>query len=610
LKTYAADPQSFEDVNPSVSEVADKFPLVDTGTGENPFFIKKKMPLGLVEISTLFAPPKSHFTFPVKIPENAFLEFTFGIRKDSQLARDKNKNRSTRFLVSLRKGDQTVELFNKTLSLSSQQDLVFDYKKIDLTPYAGKTVTLHLLTRGDKESLACWFNPVIYSPQERPRCVILVSLDTLRPDHLGCYGYSRDTSPFIDRLAEDSVLFENSFATSPWTLPSHVSLLTALNCINHQVYQSDEKMDPSILTVADFLREKGYFTSAFTGGGYVSAKYGFSKGFDSYHMRGRIQSSDSAEIISKAALNWIERHRDRNFFLFLHTYQIHNPYSSPPPFNKMFLEEDALYDRIDMGPLGFNHEKRYLPVSSEMKENIIALYDGEIRYTDEVFVRTLVEKLKDLGLYSDSLIILTSDHGEEFFEHGAWLHTHSVYNETINIPLMIKYPGFEHAGTRVKSYSRLIDIMPTILDELNIEHRGVFMDGRSLEELIGPNKKRGSSQERIFLSELAYNASRNRLPKRIAMNRNLSKLIINDDFPPEFLAFYIYPPPHLSRIEAYDLKSDPHESRDLSTTSPEFTRQLLEYVMAAYEQKRMTSTEKMEVDAQIEEQLRALGYIR
>jgi len=610
LIAYADDPRIFEKENPAVFEVADKFALLDEGTGKNPFLIKKKMPLGLVEHNTLFAPPESHFSFPVKIPENAFLEFVYGIRKDSRLAQENNKKRNTRFMVSLRMGDETVELLNKTLSLSYHQDLAFDHKKIDLSSFAGKSVTLHLLTRGDKESLACWFNPVIFTPKKTPRSVILISLDTLRPDHLGCYGYSRDTSPHIDRLAEDSVLFENCFATSPWTLPSHVSLLTGLNCNNHQVYQSDEKMDPSIPTLAEFLRKHGFFTAAFTGGGYVSAKYGFSKGFDSYHMRGRIQSAESAQVIADAALNWIDRHKDRDFFLFLHTYQIHNPYNSPAPFNKMFLDDDHTYDRIDMVPLGFNHEKRFMPVSSRMRENFIALYDAEIRYTDEIFIRPLVDKLIDLNRYADSLIILTSDHGEEFYEHGAWLHTHSVYNETIQIPLIIKYPGLENSGVKVKKFARLVDIMPAVLEEFKINYRGIYLDGSGLKKLIDSDLREENIIERVFLAELAYNASRNFLPKKIAMNQDHSKLIIHDDFPPEFLSFFQYPPPSRQRVENFDLLRDPQEKNDLSIQSPELTRQMVEYVLDAYRQHRLTSSEKMEVDEQIVEQLKALGYIR
>ena len=293
FQEFGSNPLLLKEKNPSLYETAGKSPLRDSGIEENPFLLKKKLKIGPVEINTLLAPPASRYRFAKKISAPSFLEFTYGIRRDREFAQKKEGTRFAEFSIVIESENKKTEIFKKTLNLFPGQPLVFNYKKIDLSEFEGKTIHIHLLTRGSEKSLACWFNPVIYAPQPNTKNVILISLDTLRPDHLGCYGYKRDTSPNMDSLAKDSALFLNTFATSPWTLPSHVSLLTSLNCINHQVYQSHQTMDPSLPTLADLLRTRDYFNGAITGGGFVSGQYGFSKGFDSYHVRGRIQDRKS-----------------------------------------------------------------------------------------------------------------------------------------------------------------------------------------------------------------------------------------------------------------------------------------------------------------------------
>ena len=278
--------EEFKEMNPVLYDIADKYPLMDSGTGKNPLLLKKKMKIGPVDINTLMAPPNSHYKFPVRIPANSILEFTYGIRRDDELLSRGAGTRNAAFTIILETREERKEIFTKTLNLGPKRSLVFNYKTLDLSEYAQKDVVLYFQTRGDSKALAGWFNPVIYVPQQKTKNVLLISLDTLRADHVGCYGYPRDTSPNIDQLAEDSAVFLNTFATSPWTLPSHVSLMTALNCINHQVYHNDQKINPSILTLADVLREDDYFNGAITGGAFVKGSFGFNKGFDSYRVEG------------------------------------------------------------------------------------------------------------------------------------------------------------------------------------------------------------------------------------------------------------------------------------------------------------------------------------
>jgi len=410
----------------------------------------------------------------------------------------------------------------------------------------------------------------------------------------------------MDALAEDAALFRNVFASSPWTLPSHVSLLTGLECVNHRVTLPEHRMDPAVLTLADHLRRAGYLTAAQTGGGFVSGLYGLSKGFDSYRVIGGLLDADAAGTLAKNAISWIADNRERRFFLFLHTYQIHNPYNSPEPFNRFFLDPDAAHLSLDFTPLRYNFQNRYKPVPDALRRNFIGLYDGEIRYTDAALIGPVVGKLKELGLYDDTLLIVTSDHGEEFFEHGSWLHTHNLYNETIKVPLIIKFPGSRSAGVRVDRYARLVDIMPTVLDALEIKFKKDDLDGRSLLGLMD-GKKPG--RERMFRSFLDSNILEHHVPRKTALNQGPLKIILNDSYTAEMLAYFWVPPSRQERLEIYDLRSDPGESQNLALTRTELARRLLAYLEKNSRPKRQGTSQRADVMEKIREELKSLGYI-
>lgn len=602
-----SNPEEFAAQNPVLSDFATQSPLQDWGTGENPYLIKKKIKIGPVDINALLAPPKSQYKFPVKVPSGSFLEFTYGIRRDVDLLARGNGKRSVTFTVIMETKKGREELFSKSLVLDALKELEFNYKKIDLSAVGGKEAVFYLQTRGDSKALACWFNPIIYVPQHNPKNVILISLDTLRADHLSCYGYTKDTSPNTDALAKDSALFLNNFSTSPWTLPSHVSLMTSLNCINHQVYNGDQKINPDILTLAEYLRSEGYLNVAFTGGGFVSGLFGFNRGFDSYHIRGDVNAPTSAHIIAESSIDWIKEHTDRKFFLFIHTYQIHTPYAPPSPYNELFLDEGAELKEVDMGKLRLNREERFKPLPEELRQNIIGLYDGEIRYADEVLIKPLVQQLKDLNLYDNTMIVLTSDHGEEFYEHKSWEHNHSLYNETIKVPLIIKFFNSQYAGQAIGHITRLTDVMPTILGELGIRPSGHSLDGMSVRPLL---KKRGEKKERMFLAELADNAGNSRIPQKVAMNFGENKIISNDVFPSEYLSYFKNPPPGFERLEIYNLTLDPFEKKNKVDLDQSLSRELLNFLEKNYRQTHNVTPVKTKVDEEIEKQLRALGYIR
>jgi arylsulfatase A-like enzyme len=589
---------------------------------KTPFSFKRKFFLRNGTVDVLFAPPSTEFGYRLKIPEDASLEFGMGLLSEYDL----EENIRVNFQIYTEKGGEKSLIFNKVVGLEGEgKHLVLRQEKIDLKKLAGQRIRFTFVTemrspgkksRPSRSALAFWSNPIIHTlgMQDKKKNIILISIDTLRADHLGSYGYSRNTSPNIDRLSSDSLQFNNAFSPSSWTLPAHMSLLTALNPSHHKVLLKKDKLNPSYVTLAEILRENGYITGAFTGGGFVDSSYGFSKGFD-FYKEANVGQSNLAEMLYHNSFEWIKENQNKRFFLFLHTYQPHDPYSSPPPFNKTFLREEDRWERLSMTQYMEGIKGLYKEPKKGERENIIDLYDGEIRYTDETFIRPLMEGLKELNLYDQSLIILTSDHGEEFHDHGAWTHGYTLFNEMIQIPLLIKLPESRSAGEKMETYIRLIDIVPTILEELRIGVSKYHFDGKSLFPVIG-NKE---IENRTFIGEL-YSDEKfqssifpmNDHLRTATVNRGPYKLVVSVHSR-RFDYFFTPQPPHRETIEValFDIEKDPHEQANIAPKHPELVQELLKEIRSYYKKKnkQMDRPEDFRLDQDLTEKLRALGYI-
>ncbi len=587
--------------------------LQDAGAGENPFGIKRKLQVGGTERNIVFSPPDSEYRITCKLRGNSILEFGTGIirikhSEKEETSQAKNSN-GINFIITLEIKGRKKTVFQKYISGPSgdqEEGFLFIRHSIKL-PYEQKKAHLIFETTGESQNYSFWVNPVLYSKKAYTRNVILISIDTLRADHLGCYGYNRETSPNIDALAADSSVFLNTYASSSWTLPSHISMLTSLNCIHHQVKHEDERIDPEIITLADMMRINSFSCAAFTGGGFVSSSYGFSKGFDLYNEGvGAVFHQDSAERVYRAASDWIDRHQERDFFLFIHTYQTHNPYVCPYPYKVMFLDEEAKVGNIDLkGHLG-GPKNIFKKIPKPEVRNIIALYDAEIRYTDEKLIGQLVNKLKQIGLYQQTMIIVTSDHGEEFFDHGGWEHGHTLYDELIKVPLIIKFPDLKYKGQRSKTMVSLVDLMPTICDEMRVDSSGLKIDGKSLIPVLRGKEKK----DRIFLAELGGNILNSHIPEKISTNRGKKKLILSQRFNPDELDFFTFPPPEAGPVEFYDLSVDPLEKNNSAGKNTELVNRIIRWIdrVNRTAEKRMTG--KAIMNEKLREQLKALGYIR
>jgi arylsulfatase A-like enzyme len=586
-------------------------PLTDLGSGENPYNIKRKIKLGGTDRNILFCPPETQLRFTVEHSEAMRLEFGIGIvhQTKSQLnpIRSKEEKKGITFSVFIEANERKKTVFQKYLLPPVDETTpTFFWHSLDL-PDIPKGESLSFVTKGDERNLSFWFDPVLYSREKKTQNIILISIDTLRADHLGCYGYQKETSPQIDLLASDSVTILNTYASSPWTLPSHVSLLTSLHGAHHQVYYDDESMDPSLVTLADMLRQNNFYCAAFTGGGFVSSVYGFSKGFDSYSDdAGGVFRQNSAEHLFRLVSEWLKSHKEKSFFLFLHTYQPHNPYACPYPYKSMFLEENARWRHLDLLSYLGGMPGIFKELSEEDRQNVMGLYDGEIRYTDEKLMGPLIAILKDLGLYDRTMIIFTSDHGEEFFEHHGWGHGHSLYDESLKVPLIIKFPESQFKGQRIHDIISLVDVFPTVLDKIGIDYSGLDIDGQSLFPLITGREK----GDRMFLADVASNVLASRIPQRIAMNRGREKLILNKKYSPEDLKYFIYPPPILSPVELYNLALDPGEQQNIADEKSHLTNQIIQRINEIYEVAEKKKTRKLEMDEELRKQLKALGYIR
>jgi len=587
------------------------YPLQDLESGENPSLLKRKIKVWREQLNALFAPPHSRYDFQIPMKENAVLEFGIGVISDQNSKKMKltkeGEEEGARFSVLIEANGTKSILFEKTLSIPSLEERqVYEQKTLDLSSYQGP-IRLSFETSGEKGAFSFWTNPLIYPKEKSHSQVILISIDTLRADHLGVYGYERETSPNIDSLASESAMFANVYASSPWTLSSHVSLLTALNCVHHQVYLDNEKMDPDLVTAAEMLRVNDYFCSAFTGGGFVSSVFGFADGFDSYYERtDEVLLGKAAELSFRDVARWIDSNKNKNFFLFIHTYQPHDPYACPAPYKTMFLSENSKWSHINLnGHLG-GKNAIFKELPEDERQNIIDLYDAEIRYTDEKLIGPLVQKLKEMALYDQTMIIFTSDHGEEFYDHKGWGHGHSLYDESLKVPLLIKFPNSKYSGSKVEHIVSLVDIVPTILDEMDIDSSRYEFDGLSLIPFLEGKEKK----DRVFLSDVGENILNLHLPQKIATNEGRKKLILNKTISRENMDFFLFPPPSTKAVEFFNLSVDPGEYSNIVDEESSTANRIIDRIEEIYRSAKRKKPGQAVLDEELKKQLRALGYIK
>ncbi|MEZ5331053.1 MAG: sulfatase [Thermoanaerobaculia bacterium] len=350
-------------------------------------------------------------------------------------------------------------------------------RTIPLDRWAGRPIVLELRVPGRRNGerdteWAAFANPEILPrrPERLGPNVILISLDTLRADHLGCYGYERPTSPNLDRLAQGGFRFATAISQAPWTRPSHRAMLRGQYPLSH-----GPTVTPQLPLT---LWKEGYRTGAITGGGQISFRFGFHEGFETFRQTDWVRTlSDVTE--------WLDEQPERSFFLLLHTFEIHDPYGHAE------LAEGLPSGRIKPG-FGKSTwwKMRDSTITPEERTYIEALYDSGIRFTDDALGR-LFEALDDRGILDRSIVVVTSDHGEQFWEHGSWRHGGNVFEEMIHVPLIVHLPpGLTEGrpGRVVRQQVSSIDIVPTVLDLLGMAARRAPRDAASGRCSTGPRR--------------------------------------------------------------------------------------------------------------------------
>ena len=410
--------------------------------------------------------------------------------------------------------------------------------------------------------LAVWLLYSSYTWPGNIRNVLLISIDTCRADHLSCYGYKSKTTPNIDALAAEGILFENVISPVPITLPAHSAMLTGTIPPYHGVHANvgGYLADESNITLAEILKDAGFATTAVISAFVLDSQFGIDQGFDSYYDR--FEGSLEAEAIEQRqaeqttglAIDWLEQNKDRRFFFFLHYYDPHTPYEPPEPFAARFAADP---------------------------------YVAEIAYTDH-YIGKVLAKLKELDLYDSTLIIVTADHGEMRGEHGELTHRYFIYQGAVKVPLIFKVPG-QNKAVRIESMAGLIDIVPTVCGLLNIK------TPKNIQglDLFGASKGKNTSGQgrHIYCESLT--------PTNYKANSLLGML--NDRYK------YI----QTTRPELYDLISDPGESNNLFEKQPQRARIMQDKLAQMLQQsvRKGSPHGKVVVDSETIARLGALGYV-
>jgi arylsulfatase A-like enzyme len=533
---------------------------------------------------TLLAPAGTTYVFDLELPSEPGLRIGLGY-----LPPESADGSLIRFNIGVAaEGSEGAETVLDT-TLPFQVDGGWQDVELDLSRWSGRSVALSLrvsATSPDTSIVAAWSAPEIVSRRipEEGLDVVLIVLDTLRADRLGCYGYESATTPNLDEMAAKGARFATAVSQSPWTRPSHKAIFSSL-------YPTTSGLgDQPVLQ--ELLREVGYRTEAMTGGGQMDFRMGFARGFDTYRVFDWIRDLDAVD-------DWLGRSDGRRRFLFLHTYEVHDPYIHAE------LVADGSGGRVE----GYFDKRRWEELrgslTEEEKKHVEGLYDGGVAYTDQR-LGLLFDLFRRTDVFDRSIVLITSDHGEQFWEHGTWRHGMSLHDHQLLVPLIVHLPpGLKKTLSSVSDLSgrvfeeqvRLIDLFPTVLDLLGvpIEHR---IDGRSLRPLLEGD---GLPPVDAFAERLNVNHRESK-----ALRSHRFKYIHN--YPKEKGKMRGL----VESQELFDLTRDPGEQVNVAAQYPEQVAELdarLQILLALLADPSEIEDEMRELDPDLERRLRALGYL-
>ncbi len=532
------------------------------------------------------------------------------------------------------------ELLRRTLTTPSRWEEV----ALDLASLAGRDVSLRLTLDADAPgAIGLWGSPVVRSlthpssagsdgvqtaaAESVPQGVIFILADTLRPDHLGFYGHQRPTMPELARLAEQGAVFRDAVSQGAWTKVSVASMLTSMYPTSNGVRVFPDRVASSATTLAEAYRAAGHATLGFSSvlhtGKFTNLHQGYEEMYESVSLGGR---SKTARVFVDRLLPWLERHREVPFFVFLHVFDPHPPLEPDPPYDTLWADpawhQEHRREKEELLEFVIDPMRRMLqaPNRSEVEaagrdpevfiERELDWYDGSIRAMDHELAR-VYERLRELGLDQRTLIVFTSDHGEEFHDHGGIGHSHSVYGELIQVPLVMWYPPAIAAGQVLDETVQLLDVMPTLLEWSGVPAPDQIQ-GQSLVPLLAAAADSASSDDRRWTPRPAISERPPPAPTIPPLPAVESTALIFDGWK---LVRHLQPLPGVAEFELYDHAADPLDQVNVVDENPEVVERLAKMMSAWRRQavaEQITAAEETPENLSPEEleRLRALGYVQ
>jgi arylsulfatase A-like enzyme len=546
---------------------------------------------------------EAHETAEQLVPADSRLDFSIGLFESSRAGE------SARFLIeACTAADECRVVFDETLGPDHPAYREWADRSVDLGPLAGSKVRFRFRTDpGDSDfrrTIPVWGDPTILRPaagEREHRNVILISLDTLSAAHLPMYGYELDTAPFLNEMfGQHGTVFERSVASATATSPSHMAMFTSRFPSTTGVTTGLEVLPPQFPTVAEIARAAGMATGAVTENGWLSVQHGFSRGFSSYveNKSPDIMSpTGQVTLTLEKSLRWLKANKGKQFFLFVHTFQVHDPYVPPDAYRELFPSSCSIAGS------GIPHA-----VCAERRA-----YDQEIRFTDDE-LKKFFGRLGAEGLMEDTVVVMVSDHGEEFGEHGWLRHGAHFYEPLSQVPMLFAGAGIR-AGKRVRAPVSHLDLAPTILDLLGLPPIN-GAEGLSLAKFISDaNDPATFPEDRLIVTESWGHEARNIAYEFVPFDKPAFAVRRGD----HKLARYGVGPTF--RYEYFDLGADPGEKTNLYPERVGEIRDLME-ALDGYEKRARSARDVQktgegdgtdapaELDPRQREKLKALGYLQ
>jgi arylsulfatase A-like enzyme len=539
---------------------------------------------------TLVSRSPERFQLDLDVPANAWLDLNLGSVEE----------RSVTFkLTAVTNGREDV-LLERTVTTPHR----WEPAPVDLSAHAGRTTLRFSLDVPDERVVGFWGSPVIRVRASNPAAiktaglgtipapqgVILIMCDTLRRDHLPMYGYTRDTAPHLAQMAAQSAIFLDNISPATWTKVATPSILSGLYPKSHQVHEYTNRLSAAADTIAESYRSAGYATISFSSVMFSGRFTNLQQGFEELHENASLDdpkyTSKTARVYVDRAGDWIERHRDAPFFMFLHVFDPHSPFEPRAPYDTVWADparkeqHEAEFKRIQQEIADPQMKTRGMPDRSELEKSGVNSaqymaynqdwYDGSIRGMDAEVGR-LLQRLHQLGLERKVQVAFIGDHGEEFLEHGRTFHGQTVYSELTSVPLMLYRPGVIPSGIRIKETVRSIDLMPTLL-ELSGLPIPKAVEGQSLIPLLGavrdgkPAESFGWKPQPAVSEKARTEKAAGPRPHEIE-----SYAIVYDGWK---LIHNVHGIAGMPEFELYDHRTDPLDLKDVAAQHPDLVQSL------------------------------------